>query len=191
VQIAEQMALDPDNFLPDKMPFSKMEQALNYHKLLLHILAQAESLGFQVGVLVAGHYPLIDHARAAVLQYNQRGSSRQPSGMLAWAFVDFLLVDQLYEHPGDHGGGWETSHMMALHPQTVDLSLLPPAGEKVVGVGGRRDPRESTAEFGRETIEQAVEIAVREVQDRLVNKQRYMRHGTSLREGLWRNANPQ
>lgn len=61
--IAEQMKLLPDNFLPEKMPFSSWEQAINYQKLLLHILAEVESLGyednfneFMMIVFIAGYY---------------------------------------------------------------------------------------------------------------------------------------
>lgn len=183
--IAEKMELSPDNFLPERHPFSATEQALNYHKLLLHILAEAESLGFELGVLVAGHYPLIDHARAAVLQFNQREYSKQ-NGMLTWAFVDYLLVRDQYDCAGDHAAGWETSHVMALHPQLVDLSLLPPKGEKLVGIGGKMAPQDATALFGRETFEKAAEIAVQEVKHRLAHKEQYRGHGNSLREGLWK-----
>jgi creatinine amidohydrolase len=183
--IAARMDLSPDNFLPERQPFSATEQALNYHKLLIHILAEAESLGFQLGVLVAGHYPLIDHARAAVLQFNQREHSKR-QGMLAWAFVDYLLVRDQYPHAGDHAAGWETSHVMALHPQTVDLSLLPPKGEALVGIGGHMAPQDATAEFGRETLNAAAEIAIREVHHRLEHPMLYGGHGNSLREGLWR-----
>ena len=56
-------------------------------------------MGFKVGILVAGHYPLIDHTRAAVMQYNQRTMNRK-KGMLAWTFVDYALVDHLYENAG-------------------------------------------------------------------------------------------
>jgi hypothetical protein len=80
---------------------SPTEQTLNYQRLLLHVLAEAETRGFTLGVLVAGHDPLIDHARSAAL---------------------------LYPDSGDHAAGWETSHMLALHPETVDLSQLPPKG---------------------------------------------------------------
>jgi creatinine amidohydrolase len=184
--IADEMELSPDNFAPDRQPFSATEQALNYHKLLLHILAEAQSLGFKVGVLVAGHYPLIDHARAAVLQFNQREFSRR-QGMLAWAFVDYLLVKDQYESAGDHAAGWETSHLLALHPESVDLSLLPPVGERLIGVGGRMVPQDATAEFGWETLEAAAEIAVKEVTHRLKQPQLYRGHGNCLREGLWRN----
>jgi creatinine amidohydrolase len=185
-QIAEQMQLSPDNFLPERMPFSAMEQVINYEKLLLHILAEAESFGFKVGVLVAGHYPLIDHARAAAMLFNKRLYSRSSSGMQAWAFVDYMLVEDQYACAGDHAAGWETSHMMALHPETVRLDLLPPEGEHLIGVGGVMDPRDSSAAFGNETIDMAVNIAVKETMHRLENRGMYMRHGHSFREGLWK-----
>ena len=183
--IAEKMGLDPDNFLPDRMPFSATEQVLNYNKLLLHILAEAESLGFKVGVIVAGHYPLIDFSRAAVLQFNKRAYSYK-NGMLAWAFVDHLLISHLYENAGDHAGGWETSHMMALYPETVDLSLLPPKGEKLIGTNPKRHPADATAAFGAEIIEASVDIAVQEVRHRLENRALYFGNGCSLAEGLWK-----
>jgi len=183
--IAREMKLDPDSFSPEHHPFTPTEQVLNYQRLLLHVLAEAESLGFEIGVLVAGHYPLIDHARSAVVLFNQRHYSKR-RGMLAWAFVDYLLLRDAYEGAGDHAGGWETSHMLALHPETVDLEALPPRGEKLIGAGGRIDPRNSSSDFGEETLSAAADIAVHEVKHRLENKQTYRGHGNSLREGLWR-----
>ena len=186
-QIAEGFGLSPENFLTERQPFSPTDQAINYHKLLLHILAEAETLGFEVGVLVAGHYPLIDHARAAVLQFNQREYSKR-HGMLAWACVDYLLVRDRYDCAGDHAAGWETSHMLALHPETVDLELLPPKGEALTGVMGRMAPQDATAAFGRETLEAAADVTVQEVAHRLAHRELYRGHGNSLREGLWRSS---
>src|SRR3990172_888881 len=37
--IASGMGLPPENFAPDGSPFSATEQAINYHRLLIHILA--------------------------------------------------------------------------------------------------------------------------------------------------------
>ena len=184
-QIAAGMELPAGNFAPERHPFTATQQAINYHQLLLHILAEAESLGFKVGVLVAGHYPLIDHARAAVLQFCQRGYTRK-HGLLPWAFVDYLLVRDRYPFSGDHAAGWETSHVLALHPEMVDLTTLPPKGTKLVGVGGRMAPQDATAAFGRETLEAAAEVAVKEVQHRLAHPEMYRSHGCVLREGLWR-----
>jgi len=185
-EIAEAMDLPPENFTPAAQPFSQTEQTLNYQRLLLHILAEAETLGFELGVLVAGHGPLIDHARAAVLLHNQRNRSRRGEGMLAWAIQDTALVRDRYKGLGDHAAGWETSQNMALHPETVDLSVLPPKGGKIVHVVGKIPPQDATPEFGRETLSAAAEIAVQEVRHRLEHRKMYGGHGRSLAEGLWR-----
>ncbi len=182
--IAAKMGLEAANFAPENFPYSAVEQAAAYQKLLLHVLAEANTLGFELGVLVAGHYPLVDHARSAVLQWNQ-GGIRRKGGMFAWAFADYLLVADQYDCAGDHAGGWETSRVMALHPGTVDLSLLPAKGGKLIGAGGRMAPQDAGAEFGRETLEAAAEVAVREVKHRLENRRTYLTHGHSLDERLW------
>ena len=106
--------------------------------------------------------------------------------MLAWTFVDYLLVRDQFEGAGDHAAGWETSHMLAVHPETVDLSQLPPKGETLIGIGGRIPPQDSTAAFGQQTFEAATDIVVKEVHHRLTHKNLYRGHGNSLQERLWR-----
>ncbi len=183
-KIAEAYGLSPDNFLPDRHPFTATEQVLAYQRLLLHVLAEAESLGFQVGVLVAGHYPLIDHARAAAQLFNQRRFSKR-HGLLAWACLDYVAIRDKYPNGGDHAARWETSHLLALHPERVDLGLLPPKGQPLVGVMGE-PPQDATAQFGRETLEASAAVIVREVRDRLERRPLYRGHGNSMQEGLWR-----
>jgi creatinine amidohydrolase len=185
LEVARAMSLPPENFLPDRQPFSATDQVLNYQRLLLHILAEVESLGFQLGVLIAGHYPLIDHARAAVLLFNKRRYSKY-HGMLAWACLDYLFLEDRYPYAGDHAAGWETSHMLALHPEAVDLGRLPPKGQPVTGVEGRLPPHEASAELGRRTLEESAEHVLKEVRHRLENPKLYRQHGWCLREGLWR-----
>jgi creatinine amidohydrolase len=188
--IAEAMGLPPDNFLPERQPFSPTEQVLGYQRLLLHILAEAESLGFRLGVLVVGHYPLIDHARSAALLFNKRRYSKY-RGMLAWACVDYLLVRDTWPDSGDHAAGWETSHLMALHPDLVDLGKLPPKGKNLVGIMvSSMQPQDSSAEFGRSTLEAAAAVVLEEVKHRLANQDLYRQHGGSLQEGLWRKKPP-
>ena len=185
--IAGEMELPPDNFLPENMPFSPMDQAFNYERLLVHMLAEVMSLGFKVGVLVAGHYPLIDHARAAVLRFNKWRPARY-GGMLAWACIDYEFLKDRYDCAGDHAAGWETSHLLHLHPDRVDLSTLPPKGSKLIGVGGKMQPQEATAEFGKETLDASADAIVREVDHRLAHRELYQGHGDSLNMGLWRDA---
>jgi hypothetical protein len=47
-------------------------------------------------------------------------------------------------------------------------------------------PRESTAEFGRRTLEAAAQAVLAEVRHRLANQDLYRQHGGSLQEGLWK-----
>ncbi len=181
--IAQAMALPPENFSPERFLFNQTEQTVYYNHLLLHVLSEAETLGFEVGVLVAGHYPLIDHARAAVHMFNQR-ARRQERGMLAWACVDYRLVEAQYPDAGDHAAGWETSHLLALYPETVDLAQLPPKGEPLVGImqADVRPPQDATASFGQEILDAAADILVRQVRHRLANKRLYFAHGNAMRE---------
>jgi creatinine amidohydrolase len=106
--------------------------------------------------------------------------------MLAWACLDYLFLEDRYPYAGDHAAGWETSHLLALHPEAVDLARLPPKGQPVLGVEGRLPPQEATAELGRRTLEESAEIILKEVRHRLENPGMYRQHGWSLREGLWR-----
>lgn len=184
-KVAALMELDPENFNPDKQPFSPTEQIYNYSRLLLHILAEVESLGFKVGVIIAGHYPLIDQARAAVLYFNKRRYSRY-HGMLAWACADYLLVSDQYNCAGDHAAGWETSHMLATHPECVDMSELAERGSELVSVSGKMSAWDANAAFGKETLEKAAQIAVKEAHHRLHHRDQYWEHGCGLTEQKWK-----
>jgi gluconate 5-dehydrogenase len=97
--------------------------------------------------------------------------------------ADFLLLRDTCEAAGGHAAGWETSNVIALHPETVELDLLPAWGEMLIGAGGRIGPRDATAAFGQETLEAAA-IVVREVRLRLNEPECYRGHANSLREGL-------
>ena len=181
--IAGEMHLDPDNFTPERFLFNEAEQNEHYQHLLAHILNQAETLGFEVAVLVAGHYPLVDHARAAALIYNRH--RRRAGKMLAWATLDFLYLLKNYDCAGDHAGGWETSHCLAIDPSLVDLSQLKPRGEPLVGVIWKMDPHDATADFGNKIFNEAADAIVKETIHRLKNKDTYKHHGRTLSENLW------
>ena len=93
--VSEITELSPDNWGVEKMPLTPPEQALAYNRLLMNILAEVECLGFDVGVIVAGHYPLVDHARG--------GPAVQPEAIWqhpADAYVGFhRLLDRQSEVP--------------------------------------------------------------------------------------------
>ncbi|MEK7270018.1 MAG: creatininase family protein [Planctomycetota bacterium] len=182
--IAREMELPPSNFDPEAFPFTVTEQSLDYQRLLLHILAEAETLGFEVAVFVAGHAPLVDMARSACLLSNQRTRSRK-QGILAWAVFDSGIAKRKYPGLGDHGAGWETSHLLATRPETVDLSVLPPKGAPIVHCEGAIPPQDATAAFGRETFDYVAGIVVKEARHRLEHKRFYLAHGQAFVERKW------
>jgi creatinine amidohydrolase len=150
--IAQKMDLAHENFAAGYMHTSRLDEDERYVRLLVHVLFQMQSLGFRVVVLMAGHYPLLRHARAAVEMYDLQGSSR------AWACTGFELVRDEIPEAGDHAAAWETSLMMELRPDLVDLNRLPSGDDPqaLVGVHGR-DPRKfAMKEFGRQGVDAVV-----------------------------------
>lgn len=164
-KIAEKMHLPPDNFRPGYMQRSIYDQDRAYIELLLHILRQLESLGFKVIVIIAGHYPLLRHARAACDWHSLDGRAR------AWAVTGYELVGDQVPHAGDHAAAWETSLMMVLRPELVDLSRLPEdRSVPLVGVGGR-DPRDhASVEYGQQGVDAVVKAIVEGAKERLPKK---------------------
>jgi creatinine amidohydrolase len=153
-RIREKMALPPDTFAPGYMEERQREADMGYVQLLLQILHELKSLGFRVIVVMAGHYPLLNHARAAaeLLNLQSRGAAT------AWACTGYELIRDLVPHAGDHAAAWETSLMMVLRPELVDMSRLPEAPDgELIGIGGR-DPREfASKEYGEQGLAAIVE----------------------------------
>jgi len=169
-EIAELMGLPPASFAPGYMRRPVYEQDRAYVELLLHMLRQMESLGFEVLVLIAGHYPLLHHGRAAVDWYHLDGRAK------AFACTGYELVQDQIPDAGDHAAKWETSLLMALRPDCVDLSRLPQAcpersrrdrQQPLVGVGGL-DPRDhASLEYGQRGVELVVDRIVAKAHDLL------------------------
>ena len=163
-RIREKMALPEGSFAPGYMEERRREADLNYVNLLLHILHQLKSLGFKVIVVMAGHYPLLRHATAAAELFNleMRGAAS------AWACTGYELVRDKIPHAGDHAAAWETSLMMVLRPELVDLSRLPKdPNEKLIGVGGR-DPRQfASKEYGMQGLQAILDRIEAKVQQLL------------------------
>lgn len=161
-EIAAKMELPKNNFAPGYMQENSFQANLNYVKFLHRIMVEIHSLGFRVIVVMPGHYPLLYHARAACELYNLDFCCYTTG--LAWACIGYELVRDEIPEAGDHAAAWETSLMMTLRPDLVDLARLPkgPRG-KMVGIGGRDPRRYASVEFGRK----GVEAIVKRVTDRV------------------------
>ncbi len=180
-QIHAAMKLPSVNFAPGYMRFTPQEQVENYQRLLLHCLFELRSLGFKVLVVVAGHYPLIDHARAACILFHQARWGGQRTDVVTWAFTGHELVQDAFPQGGDHAGFWETSLGLALFPDLVEKGELPAdPTATLVGVHTARPVQEASADYGERAVRLIVERAVKQVEDRLRHPQKYYPHGLPM-----------
>ncbi len=151
-KIKQKMGLPPENFKPGYMGRPVQEQDRAYIELLLHIMREFKSLGFKVITLIPGHYPLLNHANAACEWFNVICRPTK-----AWAASGYDLVRAEIPDAGDHAAKWETSLMMAMRPELVDMSRLPEdLDEPLIGVGGIDPRREASAEYGAKGVEAVV-----------------------------------
>lgn len=163
-KISSKMGLPAENFGPGYMQEKSFQINFEYTKLLHRVLVEIASLGFKVIIIMVGHYPLLYHAKAACALFNLDYARYQPSK--AWACSGYELVKQEIPDAGDHAAAWETSLMMALRPDLVDLSRLPKNSKtKLIGVMGR-DPRKyASIEFGKKGVKTIVENVKKVVEE--------------------------
>ncbi|MGI6725918.1 MAG: creatininase family protein [Christensenellales bacterium] len=180
--VAKRLGLTDGELNPDRQPFTDFQQIEHYQNHLVHILAETCSYGFKLAVFVVGHYPLVDHARAANLLYKQWVYDKPWGKMDVWAFADFQLLGDLYNNPGDHGGKWETSHLLASHPDTVDLNLA--TKELQYGILTTQDPINSTAAFGEEIYDAIAKRVAILVNRRMIEPEKYNGHGSPV-DAAW------
>lgn len=131
-----------------------------WKELVVHMLFQIQSLGFRVIVPIPGHYPLFHPLDEAIDTYHAKGGSSDV----------FVLKDHMYDesgNAGDHAAAFETSALLALEPDLVDVSALdsnpdiPPTG--VLG----EDPRiHASREFGEKILDRFTSLVRTELQER-------------------------
>lgn len=97
---------------------------------------------FKKIVVLAGHYPNADVAKLAAKKFSEKD-------------VKIVIVkepDLIEGEKGDHAGKWETSLMMALCPEYVDLKRMENKSDRLMAVEGE-DPAESSLDYGKEMLE--------------------------------------
>jgi len=124
--------------------------------MLWPALKQLKYMGFKMIVILTGHYPpwLIKRLKKECRAFNRAG------GAFAIGAPEQLFALDI-NYFGDHAGMWETSIMMALRPELVDLGLLPgnlSALERMarLGVMGKDPKANAGAEKGGAAIEHIV-----------------------------------
>jgi len=98
------------------------EQIALWKSVLRHTLIQLNLFEMRAVVLVCGHYPLIDYASPVVEQFNKDYPDTR-----AFAGIEFQFTPENSIHGkeagGDHAAVWETSYLMCLRPECVDMTV--------------------------------------------------------------------
>jgi creatinine amidohydrolase len=155
--------------------------------VLTSLFQRLKRTGVRVILGVSGHnvqgqIDMIDKALAPVV------ADKTVAGMGLWE----ITLSRGPESGTDHAAKWETSNMMFLYPNLVDMSTLgdgplAPNMKPPDGIGGQ-DPRKyASAEVGRRNIElaaQAIGKKARELLDSLPEDQRSF-NLPAIRPGDW------
>jgi creatinine amidohydrolase len=169
----------PANSLPSMYATEEIFAVLIREQLRL-----AAQMGFKAIAVITGHAA---ENQIAVLQrlaaeFTARGPARVE------VFLPFVTNSEGIMEVG-HASRIETAVMMALHPQSVDLSGLPPSSELLRNidwaivdyptflghptpdhtVSADDDPRQASAEMGWKTVHQTVDQIVFQIQSLLAS----------------------
>jgi len=116
-------------------------------ELVVHMFFEIESFGYRCIVPIPGHYPLFTPLGEVIAKYREQGGRCDI----------FTIKDPMFSdtgNAGDHAAKFETSLMMFLEPEMVDMSRLDQDTSNLnIGVLGE-DPRlHAPQKFGRQVIE--------------------------------------
>lgn len=144
-------------------PFTFHFKAAGLRRQVRETLVQLEGFGFKVIVMLTGHYPptQVKMLKKECRRFNKRGEAKA-LGVPEQAFATDM------DYYGDHAGMWETSLMMAVRPELIDLAAMP-AGLSVIerlkkyGVMGKDPVAKADAGLGEKAVLHIVENLARAV----------------------------
>lgn len=152
-------------------PYSYMYDAAVMQAITQQMLKFFERDGYKAAILLSGHYP--NHhkfQRQAVEAYHADGGKMK---------ILSLIEHQAPNVRGDHAALHETSFMLYLHNETVDMKALAGRNDDVTGQNVKRnwmgeefrghpcygivgeDPRNASAELGRQSTENLLDYLVK------------------------------
>lgn len=124
---------------------SSIPSALFLQTVLYQIRA-IDARGFHAAILITGHYGGPQHDMRLLCDYYTRRTG-SPLRLLAdadWRFI------QMKDRGGDHAGPVETSQLMALHPDLVDMDRMEPGKDPWLGSVSPEQP--ASRELGEEIV---------------------------------------
>ena len=116
-----------------------------YQEVLENFFYRMIRIGFKKIFVLAGHYPNANIAKLASEKYSDQD-------------IKFVIVkepDLVEGEVGDHAGKWETSLMMTMFPDFVDLKRMNDKDDRLRAIEGI-DPSESSADYGKEMLDKMI-----------------------------------
>ena len=153
VLIAEAMGIEKSTYDKENERSEQLGGWEFWEKLMARTMFEIESIGFKAIIMFPGHYPSIAPMRRAVERYYLEGGQSKVLVLTETAFT-------VGEFMGDHAASYETSMMLALYPELVDIGELDSDLSKPnIGVIGW-DPRvHASKELGERILNELFRIA--------------------------------
>jgi len=156
-------AFDTMNF-----PFTFHFNKNSWINLTMKMMRQFYDMGFRIIILLTGHYPgsQIANVKKAAQKFTKKFKSKNA---FAIGIPEQALIPDL-GYIGDHAADWETSIMMAINPNFVDLSRLTPNltySERCArhGIMGRDPLLLASVERGQQAINEIVKRLANAIQE--------------------------
>lgn len=138
--IMERMHFNRKKFTEHHFGKTPDEQIHLFQELIYHILVQMNTLEMRGVCLVCGHHPLCGWILPVVQQFNTTFCDTK-----AFAGIESDFVSREENVGLDHAAKWETSYIMHLRPDCVDMGVYSGSSSRdLVGVGGE-DPRKGAS----------------------------------------------
>ena len=136
--------------------------------ITMNMMKQLYNMGFRVVILLTGHYPgsQVSNVKKAAQRFTKKYKAK---GGFALGIPEQALISDL-GYLGDHAAHWETSIMMAIDPQFVDLNRLTPNltySERCArhGVMGKDPLVHASSELGQKAIDENVKRLSKAIQE--------------------------
>ena len=159
--VQERVAFDWCAKMGIRHPLASSIPADLFYQTVLYQIRAIDARGFHVGILVTGHYGGLENDMRLLCDYYTRATG---SPLQLFAAADWELI-RFENYRGDHAGICETSQLMFLRPELVDLTRRdqdspdgPWAGSDLPLPDGRMPSAELGGNIVRSQIERLGEV---------------------------------
>ncbi|MHC4691668.1 MAG: creatininase family protein [Planctomycetota bacterium] len=155
--------------------------------VLTELFERLKKTGFRVIIGVSGH-----NVRGQIDMINQALKPVTADGTVAGVGLWEITLSKGPESGSDHAAKWETSNMMFLYPDLVDMSTLgtgplAPNMKPPDGIGGLDPRKHASLEVGKRNIKLAAEAIGKKARELLKSlpKDKRSFNLKSIRPGYW------